>query len=85
GRWCDSRLPGSWIGRIFHKSWHFLDDQSEIRGAVMGLKKAWDHGYRSVELQLDSIILLSLLSDLNIPCHHYAAKVLDFCDLAQRN
>ncbi|CAN1768428.1 hypothetical protein LINPERHAP1_LOCUS10635 [Linum perenne] len=51
----------------------------------MGLKKAWDHGYRSVELQLDSIILLSLLSDLNIPCHHYAAKVLDFCDLAQRN
>ncbi|CAN1182678.1 Putative ribonuclease H protein At1g65750 [Linum perenne] len=37
--------------------------RAELRGAVTGLRTAWDHGYRKVELQVDSMTVVELVKN----------------------
>ncbi|CAN1170716.1 Putative ribonuclease H protein At1g65750 [Linum perenne] len=37
--------------------------KAEIRGALEGIKRAWEAGYRKVEIQLDSQAAIAILND----------------------
>ncbi|CAN1133384.1 Putative ribonuclease H protein At1g65750 [Linum perenne] len=55
--------------------------RAELRGAVMGLRTAWDLGFRKVELQVDSIAVLALVKNDEGPSHQHTLEVLDIQDL----
>ncbi|CAN1762169.1 Putative ribonuclease H protein At1g65750 [Linum perenne] len=56
-----------------------------IRAALTGLSLAWDYGHRLVELQIDFSATISILTSTDEPDHQYAAEVLQFCELCNRN
>ncbi|CAN1310046.1 Putative ribonuclease H protein At1g65750 [Linum perenne] len=47
----------------------------------MGLRIAWDHELRKVELQLDSTTSINLIEADNKPRHQHAMEVLDLREL----
>ncbi|CAN1165414.1 Putative ribonuclease H protein At1g65750 [Linum perenne] len=59
--------------------------RAEMRGAIIGLKIVWDLGFRRVEVQLDSAIAISLLSEEGNVTHHHRSEVLDFRELKGRD
>ncbi|CAN1308034.1 Putative ribonuclease H protein At1g65750 [Linum perenne] len=59
--------------------------RAEIRGAIGGLELAWDYGFRRVELQLDSKVVVSMLLSSEEPEHQQAAEVLHFRNLCKRS
>ncbi|CAN1179373.1 Putative ribonuclease H protein At1g65750 [Linum perenne] len=64
---------------------HCSITRAEIRGAITGLELAWEYGFRSVELQLDSQAAISLLSSTTVPEHQQAAEVIHFHNLCRRD
>ncbi|CAN1147373.1 Putative ribonuclease H protein At1g65750 [Linum perenne] len=59
--------------------------RAEMRGAIIGLKIAWDLGFRRVELQLDSATAIALFSEEGNVTHHHSSEVLDFHELKGRD
>ncbi|CAN1147342.1 Putative ribonuclease H protein At1g65750 [Linum perenne] len=59
--------------------------RAELRGAIKGLEMAWEAGYKSMELQLDSRSAISILEVAEEPLHHHVMEVLKFRDLRIRN
>ncbi|CAN1156960.1 Putative ribonuclease H protein At1g65750 [Linum perenne] len=47
----------------------------------MGLRIAWDHELRKVELQVDSTTIINLIEADNEPRHQHAMEVLDLREL----
>ncbi|CAN1156116.1 Putative ribonuclease H protein At1g65750 [Linum perenne] len=58
--------------------------RAELRGAISGLKCAWDIGLRKVELQVDSSVVTKLFQEEGIPTHQHSMEVMDFQDLMRR-
>ncbi|CAN1786718.1 Putative ribonuclease H protein At1g65750 [Linum perenne] len=59
--------------------------RAELRGAIAGLRCAWDLGLRKVELQVDSKSVIDLFNDNDTPTHQHAMEVLDFQELCKRD
>ncbi|CAN1139380.1 Putative ribonuclease H protein At1g65750, partial [Linum perenne] len=60
--------------------------RAEIRGAIEGVRRAWQAGYRRLEAQLDSTAAVAiLLNKESIPSHQYALEALEFQDWLQRD
>ncbi|CAN1164222.1 Putative ribonuclease H protein At1g65750, partial [Linum perenne] len=59
--------------------------QAELTGAVVGLDRAWQLGFRNVELQLDSTTALSILHGPDPIQHQHAGLVLRFRRLIARD
>ncbi|CAN1182674.1 Putative ribonuclease H protein At1g65750, partial [Linum perenne] len=59
--------------------------RAELRGAVTGLRTAWDHGYRKVELQVDSMTVVELVKNDEISTHQHTLDVLDLQELLRRD
>ncbi|CAN1142106.1 hypothetical protein LINPERHAP1_LOCUS29170 [Linum perenne] len=59
--------------------------RAEIRGAIAGLEPAWEHGFRLVELQIDSRAAISILSSPEDPVHPQATEALHFRELYRRD
>ncbi|CAN1281787.1 Putative ribonuclease H protein At1g65750 [Linum perenne] len=56
----------------------------EMRGAIEGLKRCWEVGYREVILQMDSIAAISLLSGEGDLSHHNGMETELFHGLRNR-
>ncbi|CAN1256833.1 Putative ribonuclease H protein At1g65750 [Linum perenne] len=56
--------------------------RAEIRGAVEGLRRTWEAGFRKVVLQMDSQVAITLLtSDSNMNNHHsLEIEQLELCN-----
>ncbi|CAN1845776.1 Putative ribonuclease H protein At1g65750 [Linum perenne] len=60
--------------------------RAEIRGALEGIKQAWNAGYRRVEVQLDSQAAIAILLDKSVTVsHQHALEVLEFRDWLDRD
>ncbi|CAN1233928.1 Putative ribonuclease H protein At1g65750 [Linum perenne] len=55
--------------------------RAELRGAVTRLRTAWDHDYRKVELQVDSMTVIELIKNDEISTHQHTLEVLDLQEL----
>ncbi|CAN1129782.1 Putative ribonuclease H protein At1g65750 [Linum perenne] len=55
--------------------------RAELRGAITSLRAAWDLGFRKVKLQVDSMTVIELVKNEEIPTHQHALEVLDLRDL----
>ncbi|CAN1147580.1 Putative ribonuclease H protein At1g65750 [Linum perenne] len=44
--------------------------RAELRGAITGLRTAWDLGFRKVEVQVDSMAVLALVNSAENPIRH---------------
>ncbi|CAN1148547.1 Putative ribonuclease H protein At1g65750 [Linum perenne] len=58
--------------------------RAEMRGAVLGLKLAWELDKRKVVLQVDSLAAIHLLQEKEDPLHQHAMEVYDFRELLSR-
>ncbi|CAN1824961.1 Putative ribonuclease H protein At1g65750 [Linum perenne] len=53
--------------------------RAEIRGALEGIKRAWEAGYCKLEVQLDSKAAVAILSNKRLEITHgHAVEVLEF-------
>ncbi|CAN1170687.1 Putative ribonuclease H protein At1g65750 [Linum perenne] len=59
--------------------------RAEMRGAVEGLQRAWDLGYRRILLRMDSVAAISLLMGRGEPTHHHGLETALFQDLCRRD
>ncbi|CAN1195923.1 Putative ribonuclease H protein At1g65750 [Linum perenne] len=59
--------------------------RAELRGAIQGLRLAWDVGVRRVELQVDSMTVVQLIEPPNDPMHLHAMEVRDIRELLSRD
>ncbi|CAN1836495.1 Putative ribonuclease H protein At1g65750, partial [Linum perenne] len=60
--------------------------RAKIRGAIEGIRRAWDAGYRKLEIQIDSTAAVAiLLSKELVPSHQFALEVLEFRDWIHRD
>ncbi|CAN1177272.1 Putative ribonuclease H protein At1g65750 [Linum perenne] len=60
--------------------------RAEMRGAIEGLRRAWDAGYRKVLLQLDSQTAITLLSNEVGARHQHALETATtFTELRNRD
>ncbi|CAN1193402.1 Putative ribonuclease H protein At1g65750 [Linum perenne] len=60
--------------------------RAEIRGALEGIKRAWEAGYRKLEVQLDSKAVVAILSDRSLEITHgHALEVLEFREWMSRD
>ncbi|CAN1148225.1 Putative ribonuclease H protein At1g65750 [Linum perenne] len=60
--------------------------RAEIRGALDGIRRAWDSGYRRLEIQIDSQAVVALLSETSSRItHSHALEVLEFQDWMKRD
>ncbi|CAN1142381.1 Putative ribonuclease H protein At1g65750 [Linum perenne] len=59
--------------------------RAEMRGAVEGLTRAWNAGFRRVLLQLDSQVSISLLTDTENLRHQHALETGRFIELQNRD
>ncbi|CAN1193314.1 Putative ribonuclease H protein At1g65750, partial [Linum perenne] len=57
----------------------------ELRGAISGLRLAWEAWLRRIELQVDSKAIIQLIEAEEEPQHQHAMIVLDFRDYLSRN
>ncbi|CAN1186558.1 Putative ribonuclease H protein At1g65750 [Linum perenne] len=58
--------------------------RAEMRGAIEGLTRAWNAGYRKVLLQLDSQAAITLLTDARNTRHLHALETDRFQELQSR-
>ncbi|CAN1830176.1 Putative ribonuclease H protein At1g65750 [Linum perenne] len=55
--------------------------RAEIRGALEGVRRAWNSGYRRLEIQIDSQAVVALLRETSSKItHSHALEVLEFQD-----
>ncbi|CAN1331264.1 Putative ribonuclease H protein At1g65750 [Linum perenne] len=59
--------------------------RAEIRGAIEGLHRAWEAGFRNVVLQLDSRSVLSLFVNGDEGRHQHVLEVARFKELRERD
>ncbi|CAN1168457.1 Putative ribonuclease H protein At1g65750 [Linum perenne] len=59
--------------------------RAEMRGAIEGLRRAWDVGYRKVLIQLDSQTAITLLSNGVRARHQHALETAKFEELRNRD
>ncbi|CAN1166059.1 Putative ribonuclease H protein At1g65750 [Linum perenne] len=60
--------------------------RAEIRGALEGIRRAWDAGYRRLEVQIDSQAVVALLSVTSSRItHSHALEVLEFQEWMTRD
>ncbi|CAN1177066.1 Putative ribonuclease H protein At1g65750 [Linum perenne] len=59
--------------------------RAEMRGAIEGLKRTWEAGFRRVILQLDSIAAISLLSNAELTQHQHGLETTEFQELQRRD
>ncbi|CAN1241090.1 Putative ribonuclease H protein At1g65750, partial [Linum perenne] len=59
--------------------------RAESRGALEGLHRCWEAGFRNIILQLDSMAALSLLLCEAEVEHQHAMEILTFNELRSRN
>ncbi|CAN1822391.1 Putative ribonuclease H protein At1g65750 [Linum perenne] len=60
--------------------------RAEIRGALEGIRRAWDAGYRRIEVQIDSQAAIAILTDNNAEITHtHALDVLEFRDWTSKD
>ncbi|CAN0877469.1 Putative ribonuclease H protein At1g65750 [Linum grandiflorum] len=59
--------------------------RAELRAALTGLHLAWDLGYRKVDLQVDSMTVVSLLQSQGETDHRHQACVQDLRQILDRN
>ncbi|CAN1745190.1 Putative ribonuclease H protein At1g65750 [Linum perenne] len=59
--------------------------RAEIRGAIEGLIRAWDAGFRKVVLRMDSRAAISILTSTDASAHQYTMEKMEFRDLARRD
>ncbi|CAN1157083.1 Putative ribonuclease H protein At1g65750 [Linum perenne] len=59
--------------------------RAELRGAIQGLRLAWEIGVRRVVLQVDSMTVVQLLDSPGDPMHQHAMEVRDIRELISRD
>ncbi|CAN1786764.1 Putative ribonuclease H protein At1g65750 [Linum perenne] len=60
--------------------------RAEIRGALEGIKWAWEAGYRKLEVQLDSKAAVAILSDRSLEITHgHGLEVIEFREWMSRD
>ncbi|CAN1185483.1 Putative ribonuclease H protein At1g65750, partial [Linum perenne] len=60
--------------------------RAEICGALEGVRRAWDAGYRKIEVQMDSKMVMSILLNSEPgSSHQYTLEVLEFQEWLQRD
>ncbi|CAN1809883.1 Putative ribonuclease H protein At1g65750, partial [Linum perenne] len=59
--------------------------RAEMRGAIKGLRRAWDAGYRKVLIQLDSQTTITLLSSGVRARHQHALETANLEELRNRD
>ncbi|CAN1233454.1 Putative ribonuclease H protein At1g65750 [Linum perenne] len=60
--------------------------RAEIRGALEGLNRVWEAGYRKVEVQLDSQIAVAIIRDKSSNImHEHSLEVMEFRDWVSRD
>ncbi|CAN1188297.1 Putative ribonuclease H protein At1g65750 [Linum perenne] len=60
--------------------------RAELRGALEGIKRAWEAGYQRVEIQSDSKAAIDILIDNSaVISHSHAMEVLEFRDWLRRD
>ncbi|CAN1744711.1 Putative ribonuclease H protein At1g65750 [Linum perenne] len=60
--------------------------RAEIRGALEGVRWAWEAGHRKLEVQIDSQAVVAILSDTNLQItHSHALEVLEFQEWLKRD
>ncbi|CAN0927047.1 Putative ribonuclease H protein At1g65750 [Linum grandiflorum] len=78
-----------WQGRLLGAYTANLEScsitRAELRGAIEGLRLAWQLGHQRVALQMDSKAALSILQAREESSHQHASLVLQFCSLLQRD
>ncbi|CAN1790041.1 Putative ribonuclease H protein At1g65750 [Linum perenne] len=62
-----------------------LITRAEIRGALEGLNRAWDAGFRKVFLLMDSQAAISILMNESNANHNLGMEILEFQELKQRS
>ncbi|CAN1156272.1 hypothetical protein LINPERHAP1_LOCUS8824 [Linum perenne] len=55
--------------------------RAEMRGAIEGLKIAWEAGFRKIILQMDSMAAISLLSNGDETRHQDGMETAEFQEL----
>ncbi|CAN1743093.1 Putative ribonuclease H protein At1g65750 [Linum perenne] len=59
--------------------------RAEIRGALEGVRRAWDYGVRRLEIQIDSQAVVALLRETSSDiAHSHALDVLEFQEWMKR-
>ncbi|CAN1788760.1 Putative ribonuclease H protein At1g65750 [Linum perenne] len=59
--------------------------RAEMRGAIEGLRRAWDAGHRNVILRVDSRAAISLLTSESETPHQHTMESMEFQDLQRRD
>ncbi|CAN1164087.1 Putative ribonuclease H protein At1g65750, partial [Linum perenne] len=59
--------------------------RAEMRGAIEGLNRTWEAGYRRVVLQMDSSTAISLLTSVGDTSHQHGMEVLQFRELCRKD
>ncbi|CAN1181660.1 Putative ribonuclease H protein At1g65750 [Linum perenne] len=59
--------------------------RAEMRGAIEGMHRAWEAGFRNVVLQLDSRSVISLFMNGDEERHQHGLEVARFRELRDRN
>ncbi|CAN1829647.1 Putative ribonuclease H protein At1g65750 [Linum perenne] len=59
--------------------------RAEIRGAIEGLVRVWDAGFRKVVLRMDSRAAISILTSSDDSAHQYTMEKMEFRDLSRRD
>ncbi|CAN1311979.1 Putative ribonuclease H protein At1g65750 [Linum perenne] len=59
--------------------------RAEMRGAVEGLRRAWELGYRRILLRMDSLAAISLLTGAGEPTHQHGLETVLFQELCGRD
>ncbi|CAN1187226.1 Putative ribonuclease H protein At1g65750 [Linum perenne] len=59
--------------------------RAEMRGAIEGLRRTWDAGYRKVILRVDSLTAISLLLNKADTLHQHGMKTTQFQELVDKD
>ncbi|CAN1192281.1 Putative ribonuclease H protein At1g65750 [Linum perenne] len=59
--------------------------RAELRGAIEGLHRTWDAGYRKVQLFMDSMAEISLLKEVHHTSHQHGLDILQLRELCERD
>ncbi|CAN1788686.1 Cytochrome c-type biogenesis protein CcmE homolog, mitochondrial [Linum perenne] len=59
--------------------------RAELRGAIEGLSRTWDAGFRKVVLQVDSKTAISLMTSGKETTHHHGLESIKLHDLLNRD
>ncbi|KAJ7982509.1 Ribonuclease H [Quillaja saponaria] len=72
---------GQWLGGYVVNLGYGTNMFAEISGIYYGLKLAWELGFRKVEAELDSMVVLKLIQEDDVEFHPYANLILSCKEL----